>query len=176
VHAQVVRWCKQENVWSNMHRWITSYKVEDISSNGKQDLGLVSINPSPNHSRSVGLVLNPRTGLVLPQYHIKQDDFFETATGKPTDFDTLEPIWKRLAGLDQDPTIGKGKTKGKSSKAFPSIRPARETPMQEGIPGPPVQMFNPDDEVGNPHLPDQDPPVPAQQVVPIRHAHQTGPA
>jgi hypothetical protein len=51
----------------------------------------------------------------LPQYHIKQDDFFETATGKPTDFDTLEPIWKRLAGLDQDPTIGKGKTKGKSS-------------------------------------------------------------
>jgi hypothetical protein len=35
--------------------------------------------------------------------------------------------------------------------------------MQEGIPGPPVQMFNPDDEVGNPHLPDQDPPVPAQQ-------------
>ena len=31
-----------------MHSWITSYKVEDLSSNGKQDLGLVSINPMPN--------------------------------------------------------------------------------------------------------------------------------
>ena len=94
----------------------------------------IYLGPSPNHSRSIGLVLNPRTGHVLPQYHIKQDDFFKTVTGKSTDFDAPEPIWKRLAGLDQDPTIGQGKTEGKSSKAFPSIRPARETPMQEGTP------------------------------------------
>ena len=75
--------------------------------------------PSPNHSRSVGLVLNPRTGHVSPQYHIKQDDFFETATGKPTDFDAPEPIWKRLAGLDRDPSLGQGKAKGKASIVFP---------------------------------------------------------
>jgi hypothetical protein len=40
------------------------------------------------------------TGHVLsPQFHVKQDDFFETATGKATDFDSPEPIWKQLAGL-----------------------------------------------------------------------------
>ena len=120
--------------------------------------------PSPNHSRLVGLVLNPRTGHVLPQYHIKQDDFFETVTGKLTDFDAPEPIWKRLAGLDQDPSGGQGKGKGKTSMVFPSIRPARETPMREGIPGPPTEMFNPSDEVGNPHLPEEDTPEPAQQA------------
>ena len=33
---------------------------------------------SPTHARSVALVLNPQTGLVSPQYHVKFDDLWET--------------------------------------------------------------------------------------------------
>jgi hypothetical protein len=33
---------------------------------------------SPKHARSVALVLNPRTGLVSPQWHVKFEDKFET--------------------------------------------------------------------------------------------------
>ena len=36
----------------------------------------VYLGPSPNHARSVALVLNPRTGHVSPQFHVKFDDFF----------------------------------------------------------------------------------------------------
>jgi hypothetical protein len=37
---------------------------------------------SPIHSRSVVLVLNLETGLVLPQFHVAFDDLFETVQGK----------------------------------------------------------------------------------------------
>jgi hypothetical protein len=33
---------------------------------------------SPRHARTVALVLNPRTGLTSPQFHVKIDDLFET--------------------------------------------------------------------------------------------------
>jgi hypothetical protein len=32
---------------------------------------------SPHHARSVHLILNPLTGLVSPQYHVKFDDLFD---------------------------------------------------------------------------------------------------
>jgi hypothetical protein len=35
--------------------------------------------PSPSHASNVGLILNPRTGHVLPQYHVVYDDDFMTA-------------------------------------------------------------------------------------------------
>jgi hypothetical protein len=38
-------------------------------------LGL-NLGPSPMHTRNVYLVLNLSTGLVLPQYHCRFDDFF----------------------------------------------------------------------------------------------------
>ena len=41
----------------------------------------IYLGPSPNHARSISLVLNPRTGHVSPQFHVKHDDFFETVTG-----------------------------------------------------------------------------------------------
>ena len=56
----------------------------------------VYLGSSPNHSRTVHLILNPRTG---PQYHVKHDDFFESVTGKSSNFDSPEPTWKRLSGL-----------------------------------------------------------------------------
>ena len=59
----------------------------------------VYLAPSPNHAQSVALVLNPRTGHVLPQLHVKFDDFFETVQKKSTDLDAPEPEWKYLSGF-----------------------------------------------------------------------------
>jgi hypothetical protein len=51
---------------------------------------------SPRHARSVALVLNPRTGLVSPQWHVKFDDNFETVFGTS---DVTHGRWKTLAGF-----------------------------------------------------------------------------
>ena len=51
----------------------------------------VYLGPSPNYARSVALVLNPRTGHVLPQIHVKFDDFFEMVQMKFTDLDAPDP-------------------------------------------------------------------------------------
>ena len=56
----------------------------------------VYLGPSPNHARSVALILNPTTGHVSPQFHIKFDDFFEMVQDKSTD---LDPEWKYLSGF-----------------------------------------------------------------------------
>ena len=41
----------------------------------------IYVGHSPAHAGSVALVLNPKTGLVSPQYHVHFDDFFETVNG-----------------------------------------------------------------------------------------------
>ena len=43
----------------------------------------VYLGPSPSHAQSVALMLNPRTGHVSPQFHVKFDDFFKTVQEKP---------------------------------------------------------------------------------------------
>ena len=45
--------------------------------NKRTRLGIY-LGPSLNQSRSVHLILNPRTGNVSPQYHVAHDNFFET--------------------------------------------------------------------------------------------------
>ena len=58
----------------------------------------IYLGPSPNHSRFISLILNPRTGHTSPQYHVKHDDFFETVSpSKTTNFDAPHPEWKYLA-------------------------------------------------------------------------------
>jgi hypothetical protein len=52
---------------------------------------------SPKHVFSVALVLNPRTGLVPAQWHVKCDDKFETTS--PATVDPSHGHWKRMAGL-----------------------------------------------------------------------------
>ena len=44
----------------------------------------VYLGQSPQHARSVALVLNIKTGLVFPQFHVAFDDMFETV-GKGDD-------------------------------------------------------------------------------------------
>ncbi|KAL7580903.1 hypothetical protein ACA910_001170 [Epithemia clementina (nom. ined.)] len=70
----------------------------------------IYLGPSPSHARSVSLGLNPRTGHVSPQFHIKHDDFVETVTGKPTNYDSPPPTWKVLSQLVQGPPVARGKT------------------------------------------------------------------
>ena len=43
----------------------------------------VYLGPSPNHARSVVLILNPRTGHVSPQFHVKFDDFLRPSRLSP---------------------------------------------------------------------------------------------
>jgi hypothetical protein len=52
---------------------------------------------SLKHARSVALVLNPRTGLVSAQWHVKCDNKFETIN--PVTVDPSHGHWERMAGL-----------------------------------------------------------------------------
>ena len=72
------------------------------------------LRPSPNHSRSVSPVLNPRTGHMSPQFHVKHDEFFETVNGQHHNYDAPAATWKELRRL----------TATQNKKAVPStIKP-----------------------------------------------------
>ena len=96
-------------------------------------LGLY-LGPSPNHARSIALVLNPRTGHVSPQFHIKFDDFFETVQVKVTDLDAPNLEWKYLSGFATKKETTKAVTKGvldglltPRRGAFDAASPQQET-------------------------------------------------
>ena len=72
----------------------------------------VYLGPSPNHARSVALALNPRTGHVSPQFHVKFHDFFETVQMKSTDLDAPDPEWKYLSGFAIQKEQPKPRTNG----------------------------------------------------------------
>jgi hypothetical protein len=55
---------------------------------------------SPNHARNVALVLNPVTGLVSPQYHVRFDDLFET-TRDPRNNAIDLATWQVKAGFKE---------------------------------------------------------------------------
>ena len=56
------------------------------------------LGPSPFHAWSMSLVLNLVTDLVLPQYHCRFDDFFDTTSHNRPDIMT-SATWKQLVGL-----------------------------------------------------------------------------
>ena len=53
----------------------------------------VNLGPSPNHTRSVSLILNLITGLVSPQFYINHDEFFETVRPEATN-ETTSSLWQ----------------------------------------------------------------------------------
>ena len=67
----------------------------------------VYLAPSPSHAQSVALVLNPCTGHVSPQFHVKFDDFFESVGDMPMGMDAPELEWKYLSRF----AVKKGATK-----------------------------------------------------------------
>ena len=54
----------------------------------------IYLGPSPQHGRSIALVLDGQTGLVSPQFHIKYDPLFQTM--KQNKFDST---WQIKAGF-----------------------------------------------------------------------------
>ena len=122
----------------------------------------VYLGPSPNHSRSVSLVLNPRTGHVSPQFHVKHDEFFETVDGWHHNYDAPAATWKELSGL----------TATQYKKAVPStIKPLRE-PL--GSPESAIDRANQED----PHMISLEPPKDEHLIeeAPAATAHQEEPA
>ena len=121
----------------------------------------VYLGPSPIHAHSVAPVLNPRTCHVLPQFHIKFDDFFETVQAKSTDLDVPDPEWKYMSGF----ATKKGPTKvgakggldsviapcrGATAATIPPQEPTgndRSSDLQQALPLP---MENNDDEPNQP--------------------------
>ena len=90
----------------------------------------IYLSPSPNHARTVALVLNPCTGHVSPQFHIKFDDFFESVGDSPTDMDTPEPEWKYLSGFAIKKEAADAGTKGALVNLLAPWRgPTKVTPV-----------------------------------------------
>ena len=54
----------------------------------------IYLGPSPQHGRSIALVLDRKTGLVSPQFHIKYDPSFQT-----TKQDKFDSTWQIKAGF-----------------------------------------------------------------------------
>ena len=73
--------------------------------------------------------MNPRTGHVSPQYHVKHDDFFETVTGKSSNFDSPDPTWKKLSGLVKNDH----KRSSSSEGAVTSVTPINNTTRLDNL-------------------------------------------
>jgi hypothetical protein len=65
-------------------KWLSQARIE------------IYLGMSPRHSKSVVLVLNPHTGLVSPQFHVKFNDDFETVGDE---MEASHGHWKGLVGF-----------------------------------------------------------------------------
>ena len=57
----------------------------------------INLGSSPRHARSCSLILDPKTGLVSPQYHVSFDEFFETTRSSAQN--DLKSQWLNIAGF-----------------------------------------------------------------------------
>ena len=141
----------------------------------------IYLGPSPNHSRSISLILNPRTGHTSPQYHIKHDDFFETVNPKKTtNFDAPPPEWKYLARFLQrkqpaQQKVGDSKRTSQpdtsvqvseGARQEPAIHPPMEQQRQSDLDLPIEEQANPRILAPPQRLPQQDEELPVASLVP----------
>jgi hypothetical protein len=106
----------------------------------------VYLGKSLKHARNVSLVLNPRTGMVSAQYHVKVDDTFETIRGLR---ESTHGTWKEKCGFTREPGRGRKITTGKQPKGV-RINQVKEVDLvhenlleKENVPG--VQMLEEED-------------------------------
>ena len=150
----------------------------------------IYLGPSPNHSRSISLILNPRTGHVLPQYHVKHDDFFETVNPKKTtNFDAPSPEWKYLARFLQwkrpaQQKVGDSKCTSQpatsaqvseGARQEPAIHPPMEQPRQSDLDLPIEEQANPRILAPPQQQPQQDEELPVASLVPPPLEEETPP-
>ena len=138
----------------------------------------VYLGPSPNHARSVALVLNPRTGHISPQFHVKFDDFFETVQTKDTNMDAPEPQWKYLSGF----AIQKGQPKTRTTGPLgdllaPRRGPTTAPPLATTTEDPTTQQQQPimNQDVGDVAPVDTESPTPASAQSPNQQAPAQAP-
>ena len=136
----------------------------------------VYLGPSPNHARSVALVLNPRTGHVSPQFHVKFDDFFETVQQKATDLDAPDPEWKYLSGF----AIHKGQPRPIAKEPLGDLIAPRRGPTTAPLPAAadqatqqPLPNTSQDNEDMVPNV--DEPPMPVAQAPPTQQVPEQGP-
>ena len=138
----------------------------------------VYLGPSPNHARSVALVLNPRTGHVSPQFHVKFDDFFEMVQHKATDLDAPDPEWKYLSGF----AIHKGQPRPPAKgplgdlivpRRGPPNAPSPVAPTPGQVTQQPHTVTNTNNEDGAPN--GAEPPTTVVQAPPTQHVPEQGP-
>ena len=148
----------------------------------------IYLGPSPNHSRSISLILNPRTGHTSPQYHVKHDNFFETVNpNKTTNFDAPPPEWKYLARFLhwKRPSQQKaGDTKctsqhdtsvqvSEGASHEPATNPTAEQPLQSELNPHIEEQANPRILAPPQQQPLQEEELPVAQVVPPALAEET---
>jgi histone deacetylase 1/2 len=78
------------------------------------------LGPSPQHARSVHLVLNLETGFVSPQFHVSFDDHFETTRKGAAEL-LPKPKWKLQAHFEKENehpavTLDRGRTEATSNE------------------------------------------------------------
>ncbi|KAI2497267.1 hypothetical protein MHU86_17231 [Fragilaria crotonensis] len=85
---------------------------------------------SPEHARSVCLVMSLTTGLVSPQFHVKADDNFETVhSNVNTPVPIFPSMWQRIHGFTDDGTITATVSHQPHARKPPPARlPTRKTP------------------------------------------------
>ena len=117
----------------------------------------IYLGPSPNHSRSIGLILNPRTGHGSPQFHVKYDNFFETVrkSNKDNRWDTPKPLWLSLAQFDKSKikTLTGHENLTRNIWDLDPSGPLRRSLQQPSIPTQPQtnsEDFFPSEEIQNP--------------------------
>ena len=104
----------------------------------------VYLGPSPQHARSVALVLNLQTGHISPQFHVAFDPSFQTVKstfgGLP-----LEVQWLHKAGFRPQPTVVPPTVPNNETpdQLQTQREPAAPAPLPENEPIPPVPQPEP---------------------------------
>jgi Reverse transcriptase (RNA-dependent DNA polymerase) len=136
------------NLRHHHHFGVPVYVLDDDMQNGKKFSKWASrarigiyLGKSPRHARSVGLVLNPRTGNVSPQFHIKYDDLFETVKGITNE---SFGMWKVKCGFGEQgsPMIKKGakaKEQVDTIPTTPTMPENEDTEQQNSMADEPVE-------------------------------------
>ena len=122
---------------------------------------------SPQHSRSVALVLSLTTGLVSPQFHVEFDDLFETV-GKRAGNPVTVSKWQVLSGLREG-----GAPIDKNITVSEGARPVSAPVASAYIPPSELEAF-PDDDFQPPVEPEVVPnePAPVEQPRRSTRTHQ----
>jgi hypothetical protein len=117
----------------------------------EQSKPVVYLGSSPQHARSVSLVLDLQTAHVSPQFHLRYDNLFETVSPGRINPQAKLSIWQKLCGFW-------GNNKSEIPVVALPVISDRRVDAAEGTIGakeqhPPVMPEIPDDPDGNNSLP-----------------------